>query len=119
MSGITAESIRGSRFQLLRPRCIVLLMTTFSNPLGSKPSQKGSHDFLKDEIWPGSGSLHSTIPGRFQRDSAGRVLFAFGKHIGQEVEKVAMIDPGYLKWMLDRPFLDDVRDLIRLALMTG
>jgi hypothetical protein len=47
------------------------------------------------------------------------VLFAFGKHIGQEVEKVAMIDPGYLKWMLDRPFLDDVRDLIRLALMTG
>ncbi|HEV3385374.1 MAG TPA: 3'-5' exonuclease [Gemmata sp.] len=59
------------------------------------------------------------IAGRFRRDSAGRVVFAFGKHTGRELEKVAVTDPGYLKWMLDRPFLDDVHDLIRLALTSG
>lgn len=59
------------------------------------------------------------VAGRFRRDDAGRVAFAFGKHAGQLLTEVAARDPGYLKWMLGRPFLDDVHDLVRRALTGG
>lgn len=59
------------------------------------------------------------VAGRFRRDDAGRVAFAFGKYAGRPLAEVAARDPGYLKWMLGRPFLDDVHDLIRRALAGG
>jgi DNA polymerase-3 subunit epsilon len=56
------------------------------------------------------------VAGRFRRDDAGRVVFGFGKHAGKSLAAVAACDRGYLEWMLARPFLDDVRDLVRRAL---
>jgi DNA polymerase-3 subunit epsilon len=68
--------------------------------------------------------LHSVlvavdIAGRFRRDEAGRVVFAFGKYAGRLLAEVATCDRGYLQWMLTRPFLDDVHDSIRRALFGG
>jgi DNA polymerase-3 subunit epsilon len=66
------------------------------------------------------GSLHATVAevdvaGRFRRTDAG-VAFAFGKYAGRTLDDVAASDPGYLEWMLCKPFLDDVHALVRSAL---
>lgn len=73
---------------------------------------------------PTPAELHAAlvavdVAGRFQRDGENRVTFAFGKYSGQLLTDVAARDPGYLKWMLGRPFLDDVHDLVRRALAGG
>ena len=67
------------------------------------------------------GELHASlvevdVAGRFRRDDTGHAVFAFGKYSGQALAEVAARDPGYLKWILGRPFLDDVHDLVRGAL---
>jgi DNA polymerase-3 subunit epsilon len=72
---------------------------------------------------PTPAELHAAlvevdIAGRFRRD-AGHVVFAFGKYSGQPLAEVAARDPGYLKWMLGCPFLDDAHDLVRRALAGG
>lgn len=69
---------------------------------------------------PTPGELHSVlvevdVAGRFRRE-AGHVVFAFGKYSGQPLAGVAARDSGYLRWMLGRPFLDDVHGLVRRAL---
>jgi DNA polymerase-3 subunit epsilon len=69
---------------------------------------------------PTPAELHAAlvevdVAGRFRRD-AGHVVFAFGKYSGQSLAEVAARDPGYLNWMLGRPFLDDAHDLVRRAL---
>lgn len=56
------------------------------------------------------------VAGRFRSGAGGDVVFAFGKHAGRPLAEVARTDPGYLRWMLDQPFLDDVRCLVRRAL---
>lgn len=66
------------------------------------------------------GELHASlvevdVAGRFRRE-AGQVVFAFGKYSGQPLAGVAARDPGYLRWILGRPFLDDVHDLVCRAL---
>jgi len=66
-------------------------------------------------------ALHATlvevdVAGKFRRDADGTPLFAFGKHAGKSLAEVAASDRAYLDWMLARPFLDDVHDLIRRAL---
>lgn len=70
---------------------------------------------------PTPAELHASlvevdVAGRFRRDETGRVVFAFGKYSGRPLGEVAARDPGYLKWMLARAFLDDVHDLVRRAL---
>jgi hypothetical protein len=70
---------------------------------------------------PTPAELHASlvevdVAGRFRRDEVGHIVFAFGKYSGQRLGEVAARDPGYLKWMLGRPFLDDVHDLVRRAL---
>jgi len=72
---------------------------------------------------PTPAELHAAlvevdVAGRFRRE-AGHVVFAFGKYSGQLLAEVAARDPGYLKWMLGRPFLDDAHDLVRRALAGG
>jgi DNA polymerase-3 subunit epsilon len=69
---------------------------------------------------PTPAGLHASlvevdVAGRFRRDTR-RVVFAFGKYSGQPLGEVAARDPGYLRWVLGRPFLDDVHDLVRRAL---
>jgi DNA polymerase-3 subunit epsilon len=55
------------------------------------------------------------VGGKFQLVS-GAVVFAFGKHAGRRLADVAATDPGYLEWVLGRPFLPDVHHLVRAAL---
>jgi DNA polymerase-3 subunit epsilon len=56
------------------------------------------------------------IAGKFRRGDGGAVVFAFGKHAGRPLADVARTDPEYLAWVLTRPFLTDVHDLVRAAL---
>lgn len=70
---------------------------------------------------PTPAELHAAlvevdVAGRFRLDAAGQVAFAFGKYSGQRLAGVAGRDPGYLRWMLGRPFLDDTCDVVRRAL---
>jgi DNA polymerase-3 subunit epsilon len=70
---------------------------------------------------PTPAGLHASliavdVAGRFRRDGEGRIVFAFGKYASRLLTEVAACDPGYLRWMLTRPFLDDVHDLVRRAL---
>ena len=41
----------------------------------------------------------------------------FGKYRGRALDEVAWQDPGYLRWMLGRDFLEDARALVERALM--
>ncbi|QDU21808.1 3'-5' exonuclease [Urbifossiella limnaea] len=73
---------------------------------------------------PTPAGLHASlvevdVAGRFRRDAAGHVVFAFGKYGGRRLGEVAARDPGYLRWMLGRPFLDDALGLVRRALAGG
>ena len=70
----------------------------------------------------GVAALHAAlvevdVAGRFRTDAAGRVAFGFGKHAGRRLADVARTDPSYLRWMLGQSFLDDVRALVRQALV--
>ncbi|MCE9556543.1 MAG: 3'-5' exonuclease [Planctomycetes bacterium] len=56
------------------------------------------------------------LAGKFRRDERGAVVFAFGKHSGRVLVDVARTDPDYLAWVLTRPFLADVHELVRAAL---
>lgn len=56
------------------------------------------------------------IAGKFRRDERGAVVFAFGKHASRALADVARTDPGYLAWVLTKPFLADVHELVRAAL---
>ena len=55
------------------------------------------------------------VGGKFELVN-GAVAFAFGKHAGRRLDDVARTDPGYLEWLLTRPFLPDVHALVRAAL---
>ena len=55
------------------------------------------------------------VCGRF-RTEGGRVVFAFGKHLGRPLEEVACQDPGYLHWFLTQDFFDDAKALVGQAL---
>jgi DNA polymerase-3 subunit epsilon len=55
------------------------------------------------------------IAGRFCQD--GEVTrFAFGKYRGRPLKEIAASDPGYLRWMVSQPFLDDTLALVHQAL---
>lgn len=56
------------------------------------------------------------VAGKFRQDTDGNPLFAFGRHTGKSLAEVAASDRAYLSWMLSRPFLEDVHDLVRQAL---
>ncbi len=55
------------------------------------------------------------IAGKFRRSGA-EVVFGFGKYRGQRLSDIARSDPGYLRWLLTQPFLDDIHALVRGAL---
>ncbi len=59
------------------------------------------------------------VAGKFRRGPGGAVVFAFGKHAGRPLADVARTDADYLGWMLTRPFLADVHDLVRAALVAA
>ena len=54
------------------------------------------------------------ICSRFVREN-GKIVFNFGKYLGQPLHAVAIEDPGYLEWMLSSGFLDDVKAIVERA----
>jgi len=63
------------------------------------------------------GELHREfievdVARRFVRDAAGEVVFNFGKYRGRRLAEVVREDRGYLSWMQEQSFLDDVRALL-------
>ncbi len=56
------------------------------------------------------------VGGAFRRGPDGEVVLAFGKYRGRPLAGVAAEDPGYLRWVLRQPFLDDAHALVRAAL---
>jgi DNA polymerase-3 subunit epsilon len=56
------------------------------------------------------------VAGKFRLGDGGAVVFAFGKYTGRPLADVARTDPDYLTWVLTRPFLADVHELVRAAL---
>ncbi|MCX4259505.1 MAG: 3'-5' exonuclease [Muribaculaceae bacterium] len=44
------------------------------------------------------------LMGRFVRDSAGNIVFNFGKYKGQKVEDVLRKSPSYYTWMIEGDF---------------
>ena len=46
----------------------------------------------------------------------GQAVFSFGKHKGQALEDVATREPGFLRWMLNQTFSDEVKTVVRNAL---
>jgi DNA polymerase-3 subunit epsilon len=48
-----------------------------------------------------------------------RLVFNFGPHRGEALDQVASEDPGFLRWMLNKDFSDDVKKIVRSALGAG
>lgn len=59
------------------------------------------------------------LAGKFRAGAGGAVEFAFGKYVGRPLAEVARADPGYLAWVLTKPFLADVHELVRAALVAA
>ena len=76
--------------------------------------QLAHYDDLPDDVQ----LLHETcvpagavdVLGKLMRDEEGRICVAFGKHRGVPLSEV---DPGYLRWMLDKDFPADTKAIIR------
>lgn len=65
-----------------------------------------SNPFAKRASWIGPSS-------HVQWDEAGMAIFGFGKYRGCRVDQV---DPGFLRWILDKDFPPHVKDVCRVAL---
>jgi len=81
-------------------------------------AQVGRYGLPKSVAELGAALIEADVGGVFRLDSDGQLIFGFGKYRGQLLARVARIDPRYLGWMLRQSFLDDPRDLIRVALAT-
>jgi DNA polymerase-3 subunit epsilon len=55
--------------------------------------------------------------GKFVRDEEGTILFAFGPHSDLPLDEVARTEPGFLDWMLKKDFSDEVKDIVRQAMV--
>ncbi len=53
--------------------------------------------------------------GKFIRQD-GRLVFAFGKYRGEALDDIARREPGFLRWMLERDFSQEVKTIVREAL---
>ncbi len=53
---------------------------------------------------------------KFRFDDKGEAVFNFGKLTGQPLKTVAQGDRGYLEWMLNKDFNEEVKGILRDAL---
>ena len=53
---------------------------------------------------------------KFAWDSGGKAMFTFGKLKGQTLEQAVQGDRGYLEWMLNKDFSEEVKEILRRAL---
>lgn len=51
--------------------------------------------------------------GRLAKNTAGSVMYNFGKHKGKTVEEVMKLEPGYYGWMLEADFPFQTKDCLR------
>lgn len=57
------------------------------------------------------------VAGRFRRDEQGQIVLAAGNHAGDPLDRLAEVDPAFLRGLLDRgTLLEDARTLVRKAL---
>jgi DNA polymerase III subunit epsilon len=54
--------------------------------------------------------------GKFVRREDGVIVFAFGPQCDRPLDDVARTDPGFLDWMLNKDFSDEVKAVVREAL---
>ena len=66
------------------------------------------HEKFRDPDQVDSGGFFSRVEGE--------IRFKQGKYRGQPLESIALRDPGYLRWMLDRDFYDDTKAIAAGAL---
>lgn len=57
--------------------------------------------------------------GKFRRRDDGAIVFAFGPQVDRPLNEVAETDPGFLRWMLNKDFSDEVKALVEDALARG
>jgi DNA polymerase-3 subunit epsilon len=57
--------------------------------------------------------------GKLVRRDDGVIVFAFGPQCDRPLEDVARTDPGFLEWMLNKDFSDDVKAVVREALASN
>ncbi len=80
------------------------------NPIGTMRNDM-------DELNRLAASELVDLAGRMIRDSAGQVVFNFGKHKGKKVLTVLKDEPSYYDWMMNGDFsLDTKRKLTELRL---
>lgn len=79
-------------------------------------AQLGRHPELPRQPWALHEQLYPVDVAGCFRLAGDQLVFGFGKYRGQPLEVVAARDPGYLRWMLNQGFLDDVQALVTAAL---
>ncbi len=79
-------------------------------------AQLGRHPELPRQLWALHEQLYPVDVAGCFRLVGEQLVFGFGKYRGQPLEGVAARDPGYLRWMLNQAFLDDVQALVTAAL---
>jgi DNA polymerase-3 subunit epsilon len=57
-----------------------------------------------------------TLDGKLAKDADGDTVLTFGKYKGEKLAHLALTEPSFLRWMLDKDFADEVKDLVRAAL---
>lgn len=102
---------------------------------------EGAHGALADveatiKVLEGQYARYEDLPGdpdalhaycnpvdRSRVDAEGKlrwrdddVVIGFGKNSGVKLKELVKNDPGYLKWILDKDFPEDTKDIIRKAM---
>lgn len=67
------------------------------------------HDHLRD---PSAVDFE----GKFLRNDEGEIVLGFSDHEGRTLEDMAHNDPGFLRWMLGKDFMDDAKVIAAEAL---
>lgn len=69
---------------------------------------------LREYQWPRDPSWVDST-GKFQWKD-GKVVIGFGSKAGQSLQQIALRDPGFLRWMLEKNFPEDAKAIARDAL---
>ncbi len=76
-------------------------------------AQVAAHDLPNDSVGLRAAFSPGDTGGWFDRMPDGGVACARGKHRGWAPTVVAAADPGYLRWLLRQPLLDDAGRIVR------
>jgi len=60
-----------------------------------------------------------TLDGKLAKGDDGDTILTFGKHKGEKLAHVALTEPSFLRWMLDKNFAPEVKAIVSKALNRG